>query len=75
MITVCLLLVLSLILGLKSRSVDFSLAFTQASIDVPIYLSLPIGFSVEGDPGEYVLELKQTFYGLWQAGLNWLDTL
>jgi hypothetical protein len=68
MITVHLLLVLSLLLNLKSRSIDFTLAFTQAPIDVPTYLDLPIGF-------DFVLELKKTLYGLHQAGLNWYDTL
>jgi hypothetical protein len=47
MITVCLLFVLSLLLGLKSRSINFTLAFTQAPIDEPTHLNLPIGFSVE----------------------------
>jgi hypothetical protein len=76
MITVCLLLVLSLLLGLQSRSIDFTLAFTQAPIDVPnTYLGLPTGFSVEGDPDDFVLELKKTLYGLHQAGLNWFDNL
>jgi len=73
--TVRILLILSLLLGLKSRSIDFTLAFTQASIDVLTYLDLPTGFSVDGNPKDYVLELKKTLYGLRQAGLNWFDTL
>lgn len=76
MISVRLLLVLSLLLGLQSRGIDFTLAFTQAPIDVPnTYLGLPTGFSVEGDPDDFVLELKKTLYGLHQAGLNWFDNL
>jgi hypothetical protein len=75
MATVRILLILSLLLGLKSRSIDFTLAFTQAPIDVPTYLDLPTGFSVDGNPKDYVLELKKTLYGLRQAGLNWFDTL
>jgi hypothetical protein len=75
MVIVRLMLVLSLLLGLKSQSIDFTLAFTQAPIDVPTCLSLPIGFSIEGDSDEYVLELKKTLYGLKQAGLNWFKTL
>jgi len=64
MISVRLLLVLSLLLGLKSRSIDFTLAFTQAPIDMPTYLDLPTGFSVGDSTDEYVLELKKTPYGL-----------
>ncbi len=70
MITVHLVLVLSLLLGLKYRSIDITLAFTQAPIDVPTYLDLPSGFSVEGNPDEFVLELKNAIDGLHQAGLN-----
>ncbi len=46
MTTVWILLTLSLLLRLQSRSIDFTMAFTQAPIDVPTYLDLPIGFSV-----------------------------
>lgn len=56
MITVCLSLVLSLLLGLKSISIDFTLAFMQAPIDMPTYLELPLFFSVDGDSKEYVLD-------------------
>jgi len=75
MTTVQILLILSLLLGLKTRSIYFTLAFTQAPLDVPTYLDLPTGFSVDGDPKNYVLELKKNLYGLHQAGLNWFDTL
>ncbi len=75
MTTVRLLLILTLLLGLKSRSVDFTLAFMQAPIVMPTYLDLPTGFSVDGDADDYVLELRKTLYGLRQAGLNWFETL
>jgi len=75
MSTVRLLLTLSLILGMKTRSVDFTLAFTQAPIDQEMYIDLPVGFEVEGNKDEYVLQLKKTLYGLKQAGLNWFETL
>ncbi len=73
--TVRLMLTLSLLLGLKSRSIDFTLAFTQSPIDIPTFLDLPAGFSVGEQKADYVLELKKTVYGLQQAGLNWLETL
>ncbi len=75
MTTVHILLILSLLLELETRSIDLTLAFTPAPIDVLTYLDLPTGFSVDGDPKYYVLELKKNLYGLRQAGLNWFDTL
>jgi hypothetical protein len=75
MTTVCLLLTLSLLLTLNSRSIDFTLAFTQAPMDVETYIKLPVSFTVKGATEEYVLELKKTLYGLKQAGLNWYETL
>jgi hypothetical protein len=29
--------------GLKSKSIDFVLAFPQADLDVPVYMELPAG--------------------------------
>jgi hypothetical protein len=60
---------------LETRSIDLTLAFTPAPIDVLTYLDLPTDFSVDGDPKFYILELKKNCYGLRQAGLNWFDTL
>jgi hypothetical protein len=42
---------------------------------MPTHLDVPAGFSVEGDAGDYILELQKTLYGLRQAGLNWFETL
>ncbi|MFN9983449.1 MAG: reverse transcriptase domain-containing protein, partial [bacterium] len=53
MTTVRLLLTFSLLLSLNSRSVDFTLAFTQAPIDVETYIRLPIGFVVENTTDKY----------------------
>ena len=75
MSTVRLLLTLSLLLGMKSQSIDFTLAFTQAPIDTETYIDLPIEFEVDGRQDEYVLQLKKALYGLKQAGLNWFETL
>jgi hypothetical protein len=75
MTTVRLMLILSLLLGLHTRSIDFTLAFTQAPIDVETFIELPAGFSVSDTSEDYVLQLKKTLYGLHQAGLNWFETL
>jgi hypothetical protein len=41
--SVCLLLVVAKIHGLKSKSINFVLAFPQADLDVPVYMELPAG--------------------------------
>ena len=73
-LTVRLMLTLSAILGLKSRSIDFTLAYTQADLDVDIYIEIPAGF-VAPEGGDWVLKLDKNLYGLKQAGLNWFETL
>jgi hypothetical protein len=77
-ISVRFLLILSKIVGLESRAIDFVLAFPQAELDVPVYMELPIGMEVKGDAGERrtkLLCLKKSLYGLKQASANWHDML
>jgi hypothetical protein len=74
MMTVRLLLVLALILDLHTRSIDFTLAYTQAPIDVETFIEIPTGFDIDGNRHDFVLELKKNLYGLKQAGLNWFET-
>ena len=70
------MLTLSQVLSLNSHSIDFMPAYTQAPIDIKIYLQLPAGFDMEGgDRQQYFLRLKKKLYGLKQAGLSWLNTL
>ncbi len=61
--------------GLKSKSIDFVLAFPQANLDVPVYMELPAGVNPtnvsDGDWPRYVLKLNTSLYGLKQAGYNW----
>jgi hypothetical protein len=73
--TVCLMLVLSLLLGLHTRSINFTLAFPQAPIDVETFIEILTEFSVPDMNEQCVLELKNTLYGLHQARLNWFETL
>ena len=40
-VTMRLMLTLSIILNLHSRTIDFTLAYTQADLDVDIYLEIP----------------------------------
>ena len=65
--------------GLKSKSIDFVLAFPQADLDVPVYMELPAGVNPinvsDGDQCRYVLKLNKSHYGLKQAGFNWFEKL
>ncbi len=78
MISVKLLLVIAKIQGLKSKSINFVLAFPQADLDIDIWMELPIGFQPIEDPSSpqhYVLKLRKNLYGLIQASFNWYEKL
>ena len=77
-ISVRFLLVLSQIMDLDSRAIDFVLAFPQAELDVPVFMELPMRMEVPGSEHNrkmYVLELRRSLYGLKQASANWYDML
>ena len=69
------MLTVALIKKLNTWSIDFTLAFPQADVDVEIYMAIPFGFKVCGDTDRYVLELKKNLYGLKQAGKTWFEYL
>ena len=75
--TVRLLLCLSMSNGWKTRQVDFSNAFLQASLNEDIYVTIPAMFG--GPQGEgkdkVVMKLNRIFYGLVQAPLYWYNHL
>jgi hypothetical protein len=85
--TTRLILILSLITGMKSRQIDYIQAYTQAPIDCEIYMHIPAQFIVENDtlkfssnptPGNsdiYVSLISKNLYGLRQAGNNWFNKL
>ena len=75
--TVRLLMTLSVALGLKTKQVDFDLAFAQAELDEDIFLELPKGFVADddGQEGAYVMKLNRSLYGLKQAALYWFQHL
>ena len=58
------LLIISMINDLEARSIDFTLAFPQAKLDVDVYMELPAGFDNNGCTGKHVLKLKKSLYGL-----------
>jgi hypothetical protein len=60
----------SLLLDLHTRGAGFSSVKTHASIDMHVYMTLPIGFNAYDSSEEYVLPLQKAVYGFHQAGLK-----
>ena len=73
--SVCLLLIISLIHDLSAKSIDFILALPQEDLDVPFYMEMPPGISVPGMEGKNILVPKKMLYGLKQASYNWFEEL
>jgi hypothetical protein len=82
-----LMLLLSSILGLKQRQVDYTQAFPQAPLTDPVYMKLPQGRHV-GEHGQLVqhqepiyndrshyIRLNKNLYGCKQAARNWFKHL
>ena len=73
-ISVRLLLILSVIHSLETKSIDFVLAFPQATLERDVFMELPYGFEY-GEKGKHVLKLKKNLYGLADASYNWFNKL
>ena len=69
--TVRLMLIMSLIMGLATKQVDYTAAFVQAPIDEDVFVEMPRGFS---QPRK-VLKLKRSLYGLKQSPRNFFQFL
>ena len=77
-ISVRFILVLSELIGLESKAINFVLDIPQAELDVPVYMELPIGLGVTGSDGkqkQHALHLKKNLYRLKQASKNWQNLL
>jgi hypothetical protein len=81
--TIHLMLLLSSILDLKQRQVDYTQAFPQAPLTDPVYMRLPQGWYIDSD-GHFVqhsdptynnkthyIKLQRNLYGCKQAAHNW----
>ena len=69
---VCLVLILSLIMGWHMRSLDFVMAYPQADIKTDIFMHAPHGCIIPGaSNGWSVLKLRKNLYGLKDAGQTW----
>ncbi|MGH7955130.1 MAG: reverse transcriptase domain-containing protein [Gloeomargaritales cyanobacterium] len=67
---------MSIVLGLKTKQVDYSNAFAQAKLKTPIHMEMPQGFGLPGyEQADNVLLLYMSLYGLRQAAERWFDTL
>jgi hypothetical protein len=66
-----LLLVLSQVLHLSTKQVDYTAAFIHAPINDIVYVEMPRGFS---EPGK-VLQLRKSLYGLKQSPRNFVQHL
>ena len=70
------LLILSVIHGYKSRSIDFVLAFPQAKLEEDVFMEFPAGVEYpDGNRKQYVLKLDKNLYGLKNAAHNWFQML
>ena len=72
------MLVVAQALQLHTQAIDFTLAFPQADLEVPVYMELPAGMELANDSGKSsrsILKLKKSLYGLKQASLNWHNML
>jgi hypothetical protein len=69
--TVRLLLILSVLLGLSTRQVDYTAAFVQAPIKEKVYVDMPRGFA---DAGK-CLKLNRSLYGLKQSPKTFFEFL
>ena len=75
--SVRLMLTMSLLHNLQTKSIDFVLAFPQAPLDVEIFAHLPQGFKALPGLNEHstILLIKKNLYGLKDAGLKWFEHL
>ena len=71
--TVRLMLILQCIIGLKSQSIDFTNAFSQADIPSgdPVFIELPRYFKSNGGKCDVVIILKKILYGQYEDEQLW----
>ena len=69
--TIRLLLIMSIILDLETKQVDYTLAFVHAEAEPGTYIEMPRMFEKKG----YILELKRNLYGQRDAPLKFFNYL
>ncbi len=84
--TIRMMLILSSVLGLKTRQVDYTQAFPQALLEDPVHIRIPQGWFVKDgnlcqhdnpkyNDTKFYMKLKQNLYGCKQAAHNWFHHL
>ena len=71
--TVRIFLIICIILGWKTISIDFSNAFVQSILKDPVWVHLPRGFVSPKGPG-HCLRLHRSLYGLRRSPKLWHET-
>eukprot|EP00957_Ditylum_brightwellii_P067652 5134947-Ditylum_brightwellii.AAC.1 len=69
------MMLMSKLYNLKTRSIDFILGYPQAEIKTNIYLFLPAGIVINTGGQDLVLKLNKNVYGLKDAGKIWWEHL
>ena len=69
------LLTLSKLHGMYTKSIDFVQAYPQAKIKTTIFLRPPQGIELSEGDKQSVLKLKRNLYGLKDAGRTWFEHL
>jgi len=64
-------LVTALLKKWHTHQLDFILAYTQADIEVDLYMEVPKGFDIEDERSKYALKLLKSLYGRKQVGRVW----
>ena len=80
MLTFRLILAITKIQDLYSKSINFVLAFPQANLKEYIWMQLPVRFQIDGQTEAesdkcYFLKLNKNLYGLKQGSFNWYEKL
>eukprot|EP00957_Ditylum_brightwellii_P101883 7765480-Ditylum_brightwellii.AAC.1 len=73
--SVRIMLEISKLYNLNTRSIDFVLAYTQADIKSTIYLFPHTGITINNNGQDLVLKLKKNLYRLKDAGRTWWEHL
>lgn len=73
--SIYILIILSKLHNLHTKSVDFAQAYPQAEIKSSIYLQNPAGVVLTHNKGDMILMLLKNLYGLKDTGLTWFERL
>ena len=73
--SVCTLLMLSKIHNLHTKSIDFTLLYSQADFKVPIYFHTPQGILLDNGEHRLVQKLLKKLYRLKDVGRTWFEHL